>query len=89
MEKIQKILDTMTVEKWKKFFGLIEWNFGEADEIAVRKSIDNLSRYFAALAGVALQLNLRKTIFFLLKISYIQFSHYYLNLSQKKNHLHY
>ena len=23
MEKIQKILDTMTVEKWKKFFGLI------------------------------------------------------------------
>lgn len=26
MEKIQKILDTMTVEKWKKFFGLIEWN---------------------------------------------------------------
>ena len=42
MEKIQKILDTMTVEKWKKFFGLIEWNFGEADEIAVRKSIDNL-----------------------------------------------
>ena len=32
----------MTVEKWKKFFGLIEWNFGEADEIAVRKSIDNL-----------------------------------------------
>lgn len=40
MEKIQKILDTMTVEKWKKFFGLIEWNFGEADEIAVRKSID-------------------------------------------------
>ena len=42
MEKIQKILDTMTVEKWKKFFGLIEWNFGEADEIAVRKSIDNM-----------------------------------------------
>lgn len=26
----------------EEIFGLIEWNFGEADEIAVRKSIDNL-----------------------------------------------
>lgn len=42
IEKYQKILDAMTEEKWKEFFGLVEWNFGEADEIKVRKNIDNL-----------------------------------------------
>ena len=42
VEKYQKILDAMTEERWKKFFGLIEWNFGEADEIEVRKNINNL-----------------------------------------------
>lgn len=42
IEKFQEILDAMTEERWKKFFGLVEWNFGEADEIEVRKNIDNL-----------------------------------------------
>lgn len=42
MQKFQKILDTMTDEMWKKFFGLIEWDFGEADEKEGRQNIDNL-----------------------------------------------
>lgn len=42
IKKYQKILDAMTDEQWKKFFELIEWNFGEADEKEVRKNIDNL-----------------------------------------------
>lgn len=42
IERFQEILDAMTEERWKKFFELVEWNFGEADEIEVRKNIDNL-----------------------------------------------
>ncbi len=38
----EKILESMTEEKWKKFFGLIEWNFGEPNEVEVRKNIDTL-----------------------------------------------
>jgi len=42
IESYQRILESMTEEQWKKFFGLIEWSFGKADEIEVRKNIDNL-----------------------------------------------
>lgn len=38
----EKMLDSMNEEKWKKFFGLIEWNFGKADEIEVRKKVNDL-----------------------------------------------
>ncbi|MBQ4067742.1 MAG: hypothetical protein IJC76_00675 [Lachnospiraceae bacterium] len=42
IRQFQEILDSMTEEKWKKFFDLIEWNFGEPDEVEVRKNIENL-----------------------------------------------
>ena len=32
----------MDKEKWEKFFDLIEWNFGKADEIEIRKNVERL-----------------------------------------------
>ena len=42
IELFEKILDSMDKEKWKKFFDLIEWNFGKADEIEIRKNVERL-----------------------------------------------
>ncbi len=35
----EQLWDSMDMEKWKKFFDLIEWNFGQRNEHHVRKSI--------------------------------------------------
>ncbi|WP_123053078.1 hypothetical protein [Clostridium sp. JN-1] len=35
----EQLLNSMTGEQWKKFFDLIEWNFGEGDENEVRKNV--------------------------------------------------
>lgn len=40
IELYEKILDSMTEEKWKKFFDLIEWNFGKPNEIEVRGNVE-------------------------------------------------
>ena len=42
IELFEKILDSMDKEKWEKFFDLIEWNFGKADEIEIRKNVERL-----------------------------------------------
>lgn len=42
IELFEKILDSMDKEKWKKIFDLIEWNFGKADEIEIRKNVERL-----------------------------------------------
>lgn len=44
IEPYEKILDSMSDEKWEKFFDLIEWNFGQPDEQQVRKKIGVLVR---------------------------------------------
>lgn len=40
IELYEKILDSMTEEKWEKFFDLIEWNFGKPNEIEVRENVE-------------------------------------------------
>jgi hypothetical protein len=42
----------MTYEKWKKFFDLIEWNFGEKDELEVRASVNEKVRQLCDYYGV-------------------------------------
>lgn len=37
----EKLIDSMTKEKWIEFMDSIEWNFGERDENEVRKSVIN------------------------------------------------
>jgi hypothetical protein len=36
----EQLWDSMTLEKWGEFFDLIEWNFGEKNELEVRASVD-------------------------------------------------
>lgn len=35
----EQLWNSMNIDKWKAFFDLIEWNFGEKDELEVRKSV--------------------------------------------------
>lgn len=42
IKPFEKILYSTNEEKWKKFFDLIEWNFGQASEIEVRKNVEKL-----------------------------------------------
>lgn len=40
----QKILDSMTEDKWKKFFSLIEWNFDKKTEVDLRNDVEGLAK---------------------------------------------
>ena len=52
IELYEKILDSMTEEKWVKFFNLIEWNFGKPNEIEVRGNVEKLVGEICSRYGV-------------------------------------
>jgi hypothetical protein len=48
----EKIWDSVTDEKWEIFFDLIEWNFGEKDEIEVRNGVYQKVQQLCGMYGV-------------------------------------
>lgn len=51
----EQLWDSMTFEKWKSFFDLVEWNFEQKNEKEVRKEIEELVRQLCCKFNVDLK----------------------------------
>ena len=51
----ERLWESMTFEKWKVFFDLIEWNFEQKDEKEVRKEVEELVRQLCCKFNVDLK----------------------------------